>query len=134
MLSVIMLSIIMLSVIMPLSGIMPCVIILSDIMLNVIMLSVINLTVIMLKVITLSYIMLWCSVSLAKRNYAKCKILSVIIPGVITSMLIIPVVILPSVMAAQRRHTIEIGLEQAPIVFFLIWTCKKTADYGPQQH
>ncbi len=28
--------------------------------------------------------------------------------------------------------TIEKGLEQAP--FFLIWTCKKPADYGPQQH
>jgi hypothetical protein len=35
--------------------------------------------------------------------------------------------------------TIEIGLEQAPYVFtfyffFLIWTCKKPADDGPQQH
>jgi hypothetical protein len=31
---------------------------------------------------------------------------------------------------------IEIGLEHTPfvLVFFLIWTCKKTADYGPQQH
>ncbi len=34
---------------------------------------------------------------------------------------------------------IEIGLELAPFVFFnlffsRIWTCKKPADYGPQQH
>ncbi len=29
---------------------------------------------------------------------------------------------------------IEIELEQAPFIFFLIWTCKKPADYGPQQH
>jgi hypothetical protein len=36
-------------------------------------------------------------------------------------------------------QTIEIGLEHAPFVvlfylFFLIGTCKKPADYGPQQH
>ena len=35
-------------------------------------------------------------------------------------------------------YHIEIGLERAPFVvfvyFFLIWTCKKPADYGPQQH
>jgi len=33
---------------------------------------------------------------------------------------------------------IEIGLEHARflvlVYFFLIWTCKKPADYGPQQH
>ncbi len=34
----------------------------------------------------------------------------------------------------NRHGCIEIGLEQAPWVFFLIWTCKKPADYGPQQH
>ncbi len=35
-----------------------------------------------------------------------------------------------------EETTIEIGLEHAPFVvlvyFFLIWTCKKPADYGPQ--
>ncbi len=38
----------------------------------------------------------------------------------------------------SKVPTIEIGLEQAPfvfiLIFFCIWTCKKPADYGPQQH
>jgi hypothetical protein len=47
----------------------------------------------------------------------------------------------PNKTGRLTRHSglpIEIGLEHAHFVvlvdFFLIWTCKESVDYGPQQH